>query len=126
MLEPFSATAILISFLVIWAIIIPIFGAIPKVKNVISYRYLILTVFLACMIGVVINYHDLDSSIKLGVVVGTTILCGVYIIIRSFEKWLANGWRFNKDIEASVQKGEIKAEIKLKDTGDKENESTQD
>ena len=115
MIEPISATIIVIGFLVIWAIIIQCVGAIPKIGKIISYRYLLITVFLACMIGVVVNYHDLDSSIKMAVVIGTAILSGIYIILRSIEKWLYNGWTFHKDISASVSKGDAKAEIKVTD-----------
>lgn len=126
MIEPLSATIIVIGFLVIWAIIIPCVGAIPKIGQIISYRYLLITVFLACMIGVVVNYHDLDSSIKMAVVIGTAILSGIYIILRSIEKWLFNGWKFSKDIEASLSKGDAKAEIKVKNSETKEGSDKND
>lgn len=115
MIDPYSSTAIVILFLIIWAIIIPVVGAIPKIGKIISYRYLVITVFLACMIGVVVNFDGLDSSIKMAVIVGTAIISGVYIILRSIEKWLYNGWTFNKDFSASVSKGDAKAEIKVTD-----------
>lgn len=124
MIEPLSATAIIIAFLVIWGILIPIVGGIPKIKEIISYRYLIIIVFLACMIGVVINYHDLDSSIKSAVIIGTAILSGLFILLRSFEKICANGWLSKKDIKASVSKGDIKAEIDVKEKDSEKNDVT--
>jgi hypothetical protein len=129
MIEPLSATVIIVSFLIIWAIIIPIVGAIPKIGKIISYRYLLVTVFLACMIGVVINYHDLDTQIKLAVIIGSSIISGVYLLARSFEKWIANGWCITSDISAKVSKGDIKAEllVKPKDSEiDSENPSTKE
>lgn len=113
MIEPLPATTIMIAFLIVWAVIIPVVGIIPKVKEIISYRYLLITVFLACMIGVIINFSGLDSSIRVAVIIGTFILSGLYILLRSFEKWCANGWTFGRDIEASVSKGDIHAELKL-------------
>lgn len=115
MIEPLSATAIIIAFLVIWGILIPVVGIIPKIKEIISYRYLIVIVFLACMIGVVINYHDLDSTIKFAVIIGTAILSGIFILLRSFEKICANGWISGRDIKASVSKGDMKAELDVKE-----------
>lgn len=117
-MEPYSTTVIIIAFLVIWAIIIPVISSIPKIGDIISFRYMTLVVFLAVMLGVIINYHDLDASIKMAVIVSTAILSGIYILVRSVEKVLAKGWTFKKDISASVSKGDIKAEVKLSDNKD--------
>ncbi len=113
MIEPYTATGVIIAFLIIWAIIIPICGAIPKVREVISYRYLVITVFLACMIGVIINFSELDTSVRVTVIVGASILSGMYIILRSWEKAAYNGWLSGRNIEASISKGDAKAELKL-------------
>lgn len=120
MIDPFSATAIIIAFLVIWAIIIPVCGVIPKVKEIISYRYLVVTVFLACTIGVIVNFGELDTGVKMSVIVGTAILSGLYIVLRSIEKLAFNGLFSSHDLKASVSKGDIEAKIELKN-GEKEN-----
>lgn len=120
MIDPFSATAIIIAFLVIWAIIIPVCGVIPKVKEIISYRYLVVTVFLACTIGVIVNFGELDTGVKMAVIVGTAILSGLYIVLRSIEKLAFNGLFSSHDLKASVSKGDIEAKIELKN-GEKEN-----
>ena len=120
MIDPFSATAIIIAFLVIWAIIIPVCGVIPKVKEIISYRYLIVTVFLACTIGVIVNFGDLDASVKMAVIVSTAILSGLYVVLRSLEKLAFNGLFSSHDLKASVSKGDIEAKIELK-SGEKDN-----
>ena len=120
MIDPFSATAIIIAFLVIWAIIIPVCGVIPKVKEIISYRYLVVTVFLACTIGVIVNFGELDTSVKMSVIIGTSILSGLYIVLRSVEKLAFNGLFSSHDLKASVSKGDIEAKIELKN-GEKEN-----
>lgn len=122
MIDPLSATAIIIAFLVIWAIIIPVCGVIPKVKEIISYRYLVVTVFLACTIGVIVNFGELDTSVKMAVIIGTAILSGLYIILRSFEKAAFNGWLSKHDVKASVSKGDIEAKIELKENNNAGNE----
>lgn len=113
MLEPVSATTIIMSFLIVFAIVIPILGVIPKIKETISLRYLIVVVFLACMIGVVINYKDLDVDIKKAVVIGAAILSGAFILVRSVEKWFFNGFISGRRIEAQVKKGDAEARIIL-------------
>lgn len=120
MIDPFSATAIIVAFLVIWAIVIPVCGVIPKVKEIISYRYLVVTVFLACTIGVIVNFGELDASVKMAVIVSTAILSGLYVVLRSLEKLAFNGLFSSHDLKASVSKGDIEAKIELKN-GEKEN-----
>ena len=124
MIEPYSATAIITAFLIIWAIIIPILGTIPKVREIISYRYLTVTVFLACMIGVIINFSGLETSVRMAVIVGTAILSGLYLLIRSFEKAAYNGW-IDRKIEAKVSKGDISAQVTL-EKQDRESHGTDD
>lgn len=117
MIEPYSATTILLAFLLLFGVIIPVVGTIPKIKEIISYRYLIVVCFLACMIGVIINFGDLDTSVRMAVIIGTSTLCGGYIILRSVEKWMANGWQLGKDVKASVSKGDAKVELEVKENG---------
>jgi hypothetical protein len=116
MIDPQSATYLLIGFLFIWAILIPVFGAIPKIRSIISFRYLIVVVFLACLVGVIIDFGELDSSVRMAVIIGTMIICGIYIIIRSVEKAFYNGWIENPTLKANIKKGDLSADIELKDT----------
>lgn len=120
MIDAIPATFVIIGFLLVWAIIIPICGAIPKIKDIISYRYLIVTVFLACMIGVIINFSDLDATARLVVIVSASILSVIYIIIRSIEKWLYNGWSIHRDVKLEAKKGDLSAKIEVNEN-DKNN-----
>lgn len=117
MIDPQTATYILIGFLFIWAILIPVFGAIPKIRSIISFRYLIVVVFLACLVGVIIDFGELDSAVRMAVIIGTMIICGIYIIIRSIEKAFYNGWLERPSVNASIKKGDISANIEIKETG---------
>jgi hypothetical protein len=108
MIEPYTATTVIIAFLIIYAFIIPVIASIPKIGKMISYRYQIVTVFLACTIGVIINFNTLENSIRMAVIIGTTVLVALYILLRGYEKIAKE-----KDLEASVSKGDAKAEIKL-------------
>lgn len=116
----YHATAIILAFLLVFGILVPIVGIIPKVKEIISLRYLTLVVWLACTIGIIVNFSELSDSVKLSVVISTAIMSGIFVIARSIEKWLYNGWSFNREIKASVSKGDAKAEIEIKNVEDKD------
>ena len=115
MIEPNFATGILIIFLIIWGLLFPIIGVIPKVREMISLRYLTLIVWLACMIGVIVNFGALADSVKMAVVIGTGVLSGVFILVRSYEKV-----SYNHNLKASVSKGDAKAEIEIKNVEKKD------
>lgn len=115
MIDSYIATYIIIAFLFVWAILIPIAGVIPKVKEIISYRYLIVVVFLACSIGVIINFGELDSNVRVAVLIGSMVISCIYIIIRSVEKAFWHGWIERPHMKASVSKGDLNASIELDD-----------
>jgi hypothetical protein len=121
MIDPYSATAILAAFLVIWGVIIPVCGVIPKVKEVISLRYMIVVVFLAATIGVIIDFSALDDATRNTVIIGGAILSGLFILVRSLEKALYNGWLGSQRINAHVEKGDIKAGVEIDPNPAKEN-----
>jgi hypothetical protein len=123
MIDSYHATTIIILFLIVFGLVCPIIGVIPKIREIISLRYLTLVVWLACMLGVIVNFGELQESIKLAVVISTAIMSGLWILARSIEKWMANGWGFNHDLKASVSKGDAKAELEIKNAECKEDKA---
>lgn len=113
MIDPDTATKIMVGFLIVMGIIIPVCGVIPKVREVISLRYLIVVVFLAASLGVIIDFAELDTSIRATVLVSTAILSGAFILLRSIEKAFYNRWIGNGKIEASLEKGDLHAKLKV-------------
>lgn len=120
-LSAYHATTIILAFLVVFGLIVPIIGTIPKVKEIISLRYITLIVWLACMIGVIVNFSSLSDSVKLAVVVSTAIMSGLFILVRSYEKV-----SYNHDLKASVSKGDAKAELEIKNAECKEDKDKAD
>lgn len=112
MIDPYSATTIIVAFLLIAGILIPVCGVVPKIKEIISYRYLVIVVFLAMSLAVIVDFSELDTSIKSAVIIGTAVLSGLYVVLRSLEKAFFNGWIGKGKIEASFEKGDIKAKVK--------------
>lgn len=113
MIDPYSATTIIVAFLLIAGILIPVCGVIPKIKEIISYRYLVVVVFLAMSLAVIVDFSELDTSIKSAVIIGTAILSGLYVLLRSLEKAFFNGWIGSNKVSLSFQKGELKASAKV-------------
>ena len=122
MIDPYSSTTILGAFLILFGIVIPVCGAIPKIREVISYRYLIVVVFLACTVGVIVDFSHLDDATRGAVIIGTAILSGIFIVLRSAEKALYNGWIGSQKIRLSFQKDGLKAAANIEPTETQANE----
>lgn len=120
-LNSYHATTVILAFLLVFGVFVPIVGAIPKVREIISLRYITLIVWLACMVGIIVNFSNLSDSVKLAVVVSTAIMSGLFILVRSYEKV---SW--NKDLKASVSKGDAKAELEIKNIEKKEGSDEND
>lgn len=115
MIEPNFATCVLIVFLIVWGLVFPIIGVIPKIREMVSLRYLTLVVWLAILIGVIVNFGALSDSIKLSVVISAAIMSALFTVVRSYEKV-----SYNHDLKASVSKGDAKAELEIKNVETKE------
>lgn len=104
MISPTAATAIVISFLVVFGVILPIFNR--KLPKFISYRWSVIVVILALLIGAVLDFDALSDNVRYALIVGSLVIAGGYILLRTVEKALANGWLRGAEIEA--EKGDIR------------------
>lgn len=104
MIEPSIATIVIVSFLVVFGIIMPILN--KKFPKFISYRWSVIVVILALLIGAVIDFDALTENVRYALILGALIIAGGYILLRTIEKALANGWLRGAEIEA--EKGDIK------------------
>lgn len=104
MLSPETATIIIVAFLVVFGIIMPILN--KKLPKFISYRWSVIVVILALLIGAVLDFDALSEQVRYGLIIGGLVIAGGYILLRTVEKALANGWLRGAEIEA--EKGDIK------------------
>lgn len=118
MITPQMATIIILCFIGLFGILLPILDKVPFIRNFISFRWSIIIVFLAMMLGALLDFSHLSDSFRITLCVGVMVLAGAYILIRSYEKFAANGWSLGID-RLKVEKGDIKAEIDLTDKEDK-------
>lgn len=104
MLSPDTATIIIVAFLIVFGIIMPILN--KKLPKFISYRWSVIVVILALLIGAVLDFDALSEQVRYSLIVGALVISGGYILLRTVEKALANGWLRGAEIEA--EKGDIK------------------
>lgn len=107
MINPTWATAIILAFILLFGVIVPIINR--KAPKYISYRWCVVVVALALLIGVVVDFGELSGDVRMAVVVGGMIIAGVYVVLRTIEKALANGWLRGASIEA--KKGDISVKV---------------
>lgn len=112
MIDPNLATTILISFLIIFSIVIPILDKIPFVRSFISFRWLIVVIYSSMALGVIIDFKHLDSSVRLVVVIGGILLSALLVVIRSVEKAAANRWHL-PHTRAKIRKGDVAASLSV-------------
>jgi hypothetical protein len=107
MISPIFATIIIVGFIIIFGVGVPILN--HKAPKYISYRWCVVVVLLALTIGVVINFTSLSDGARHVVLLGGVIVAGGYIVLRTIEKILANGWLRGAQIEA--KKGDISVKV---------------
>lgn len=104
MISPFFATWIIVGFLIVFGVIMPILN--KKFPKFVSYRWSVVVVILALLIGAVIDFDALSDDVRHCLLVGGLVIVGGYVLLRTIEKALANGWLRGAEIEA--EKGDIK------------------
>ena len=104
MVNPLFATIIVIAFIIAFGVVLPILD--KHAPKYISYRWSIVVVVLSLLIGAVIDFGDLPAESRRILLLGGLIIVGGYIVLRTVEKILANGWHRGSTITAS--KGDIK------------------
>lgn len=108
------ALSILAGLALILALVIPLLNAIPKLSSFISLRWSCVSVILLIMVGVVIDFEPLADTTRDIALKGGLIIVAAFIILRTIEKVLANGWLKGMNIKGTVTKGDIVATVDIK------------
>lgn len=107
MISPFWATVIIVAFILVFGVGIPIVER--RAPKYISYRWCVVVVILALLIGVVIDFDVLSDDARKIMMVGCLVISGGYVLLRTAEKAFANGWFKGAQIEA--KKGDISIKV---------------
>lgn len=108
------ALSVLAGLALILALIIPLLNAIPKLSSFISLRWSCVSVILLIMVGVVIDFEPLADTTRDIALKGGLIIVAAFIILRTVEKILANGWLNKVNVKGTIQKGDIVATVDIK------------
>lgn len=114
MLTPEHTTIIMGVFLIIFGVIIPILDRSERLKKYISLRWALTVVWLALLMGIVLDFNHLSEEIRHGILISAAVISTIYLIIRSLEKALYNGWSLlpkDHTIKARVEKGDASASL---------------
>jgi hypothetical protein len=107
MIDPVWATVIIIAFIIIFGVGIPVLNI--KASKFVSYRWCVVVVVLALLVGTTIDFEVLSDESRKIILLGGIIIAGLYVVLRTIEKVLSKGWLKGASIEA--KKGDI--EVKL-------------
>lgn len=107
MISPSFATVVILAFLVIFGILMPVLNR--KFPKFISYRWSVIVVVLALLLGSVLDFDALSDDVRYALIVGSLVIAGGYILLRTAEKALANGWL--RGVRIDVRKGDASASL---------------
>lgn len=117
----YHATYIAIALLAFLLCIVPLFERIPKLGDCVSRRYVVVVVFIVMAFACILNFNDLDTSIKNTIVIGALVVSTIYLCVRSIEKWLYGGF-FAHAGKVEVDVDDKKLTIENAEVGKKKDE----
>lgn len=86
MLDPKTATIIIIGLLIFLLVIVPVLEAIPRIKEGISRRYILASIYTALAVACIVNFKDLDNSVRYACIIGGLVINGLVILLFTAEK----------------------------------------
>lgn len=112
MIDSYTATSVIVGFLIIFGVLLPVLERIPKVKDIISFRWAVVVIYSALAIGVTLDFSHLDNSVRFVIVIGGIILSAIFLIVRSIEKAAVNHWKLPRT-RVGIKKGNVSAELSV-------------
>ena len=98
---------------------LPLIEIIPRVGKIVSLRWAIVAIIVTLMVAVVLDFSHLSEGIRKTVIVGGLCTGGLWIVARSVEKALFNGF-FAKAGKVEVDIDDKKLTIENAEVGEKE------
>ena len=123
MIDSYTATSVLIGFLIIFGVLLPIVDKIPKIRSIVSFRWTVVVIYSAMCLGVIIDFEHLDTEVRFLVVLGGIVLSAIFLFVRSYEKASINDWKI-PHVRSSLQKGDIQAELSVSSKISKDTDKT--
>lgn len=117
MITPDLAMWILIGLAALLLIVIPLLDSTEKFSKIISMRWTCTAIILILMVAVVVDFEHLSEETRALILKGGLIVVGAFILLRSIEKVISNGWLKGMNIKGTIEKGGVKATVDLGSNG---------
>ena len=118
MITPETTTIIILSLLAV-LMSLPLIEIIPRVGKIVSLRWAIVAIVVTLMVAVILDFAHLSEDIRKTVIVGGLCTGGLWIVARSVEKALFNGF-FAKAGKVEIDVDDKKLTIEGAEVGEKE------
>ena len=125
MTDPILAIIILCALVTILIILVPILDAIPALTRFVSFRWVCVSIVLVLMVGVIIDFKELSDSTRDLTITGGMIIVGGFLLLKTLEKILYNGWLKGVNLKGSIEKGELKGNVEISSESKKQDETSQ-
>lgn len=109
---------ILLGMTIVLALVIPLLDSVEKLSKFISLRWTCIAIILLIMVGVIIDFDHLADNTRDIVLKGGLIIVGLYLVLRTVEKILYNGWLKGVNLKGTVTKGDTTASVEIKQDKD--------
>lgn len=119
MITPNLATLVLAIAALILLVIIPLLDGSKRFAKFISLRYILTAVATIMALGCILDFSHLAESSRNIVLTGAMCLIGVFVIVRSLEKFKLG----NKKIDLEVKKGDVVLKTKVENKPEPEDKS---
>lgn len=104
------ATIIMICLTIFLIIIVPIFDSSEKLGKYVSLRYTLTAITVVLSVGVLIDFSHLETQTRNIVLMGSFILVGLFVLVRSLEKLKYGA----KAMKFTIKKGDVEAGMEVK------------
>ena len=121
MIQPETTTIIILSLLAV-LMALPLIEIIPRVGKIVSLRWAIVAIVVTLMVAVILDFSHLSEGIRKTVIVGGLCTGGLWIVARSVEKALFNGF-FAKAGKVEVDMDDKKLTIENAEVGEEVHKS---
>lgn len=125
MTDPILAIIILCVLVTILIILVPILDAIPALTRFVSFRWVCVSIVLVLMVGVIIDFKELSDSTRDLTITGGMIIVGGFLLLKTVEKILYNGWLKGVNLKGSIEKGDLKGNVEISSDSKKQDETSQ-
>lgn len=109
---------ILLGMTIVLALVIPLLDSVERLSKFISLRWTCIAIILLIMVGVIIDFDHLADNTRDIVLKGGLIIVGLYLVLRTVEKVLYNGWFKGVNLKGTVTKGDTTASVEIKQDKD--------